>query len=74
MPANPDRASQGGDVEGMKPIDLYNGQGEAIKVSAASFDPGYDIDATLSDAGIRISKADVVRGFCTYGKAVGENE
>lgn len=70
MPDNPNRAAQGGDVEGMKPIDVS--QGEAIKVASASFDPGYPIDSTLSDAGITVSKADLVKGFCTYGKVVGE--
>lgn len=70
MPNNPERAMRGGDVSGETAIDVS--QGEAIKVAKASFDPGYDLMETLSDADTKVSKADLVRGFCTYGKAVGE--
>lgn len=70
MPINPNRASQGGDVEGETPIDVS--QGEAIKVAKASYDPGYSLDATLSDANTVIGKADLVTGYCSYGKSIGE--
>ena len=70
MPRNPNRASQGGDVEGEKAIDVS--QGASIRVALASFEPGYSIDTSLSDAGAVVSKADLVQGFCTYGRAVGE--
>lgn len=72
MPSNPSRSSQGGDVEGETSIDVT--MGEAIKVAKASFDPGYSIDKTLSDAGTVTNKADLVRGYCDYGKTVGEND
>lgn len=75
MPKNPDREAQGGDVEGTKKIDVT--QGEALSVAAASYDPGYPeeyIKNTLSDAGTKIDKSDLMRGYCTYGKAVGEGE
>jgi hypothetical protein len=63
---------QGGDVEGERPIDMFGAQGEAVRVADASFDPGYSLDTTLSDAGVVVSKADLLRGFCTYGKVIGE--
>lgn len=60
---------QGGDVEGTKKIDVS--QGEALAVAKASFEPGYDcINETLK-AGY-VSNADLVRGFCNYGIASGE--
>ena len=71
MPKNPSRSSQGGDVEGEVPIDVS--QGMAIDVMKASFDPGYDLTTTLSDGGTIISKADLIEGFCSYGKAIGEH-
>lgn len=65
---------QGGDVDGDRPIDMFGGQGAPIRVADASYDPGYPLDTTLSDAGVRVSKADLLRGFCSYGKAIGEDE
>lgn len=70
MPINPNRSNQGGDVEGETPIDVT--MGEAIKVAKASFDPGYPLDSTLSGAGVVTNKADLVRGYCGYGKTIGE--
>ncbi len=72
MPINPNRKSQGGDVEGQAPTDSQWSVGNPISVSKASFDPGYPLDATLSDADIKVSKADLVQGYCTYGKVIGE--
>lgn len=72
MPHNPNRASQGGDVEGQVPTD--DSQGKPIQIARASIDPGYSIDTTLSDGGTEINKADLTRGYCTYGKAIGESE
>ena len=62
---NPNRDNQGGDVTGEKPIDVT--QGEAVKVANASFDPGYPLGKSLEDQ----SKADLVKGYCSYGKSVG---
>lgn len=73
MPINPNRSAQGGDVEGTAPIDVS--QGKPIMVSKASFDPGYPdgaLSATLSDADVVVSKADLITGYCSYGKAIGE--
>lgn len=70
MPSNPERKSRGGDVDGSKRIDVT--MGEAIEVAAASFDPGYDLSTTLSDAETKVAKADLIQGYCTYGKVVGE--
>jgi len=70
MPKNPERESRGGDVSGDEAIDVT--MGEAVKVASASFDPGYPLANTLSDAGTKISLADLKQGFCGYGKAVGE--
>lgn len=65
---------QGGNVPGERPIDMRGGQGAPVRVANASYDPGYSLDATLSDAGTDFSKADVLRGYCTYGRPVGEDE
>lgn len=76
MPINPSRSSQGGDVEGT--ANIFVTQGVAIPVSKASFDPGYTMDNalenTLSDADCVVSKADLITGYCTYGKVIGERE
>lgn len=58
---------QGGDVEGLTKTDST--WSNPLAVRSASFDPGYDLDNTLRDNG---TKADLVRGYCTYGKAVGK--
>lgn len=71
MPTNPNRMTQGGDVEGTTPTDVT--MGKPIEVSKASFDPGYPIDNTLSDAGTKINRADLTQGYCSYGKSVGES-
>lgn len=73
MPKNPGRASQGGDVEGMEEIDQDGAlPGQSLDVARASFDPGYSLDETLQ-AGY-VSKADMKRGFCSYGQGVGESK
>lgn len=72
MPKNPNRAAQGGDVEGVTTNDQVFGLGEPTKVAKASYDPGYSLSTTLSDAGIVISPADIKQGYCTYGKPIGE--
>lgn len=66
MPNNPSREAQGGDVSGTKPIDVT--MGEAIKVAAASFDPGYNMGKTLE----YYTMADLTRGYCDMGEAIGE--
>lgn len=70
MPKNPERSSRGGDVDGEVAIDTT--MGAAVRVARASFDPGYPLDNTLSDADTDYSKADLIRGYCGYGKAIGE--
>jgi hypothetical protein len=70
MPRNPSRRWQGGDVEGTTRIDVT--RGEALPVARASFDPGYSLETTLSDADTDVSHADLVQGYCTYGKVIGE--
>jgi len=65
---------QGGDVEGERPIDMRGGQGMACRVADASYDPGYPLDTTLSDGGVDVSKADLLRGYCTYGRVIGERD
>lgn len=60
---------QGGDVMGTKKIDVS--QGRALDVAAASFDPGYKLDTTFA-AGY-IDPACLVRGYCNYGVAVGQD-
>lgn len=72
MPKNPNRAAQGGDVEGSTINDKGYGLGEPITVAKASYDPGYSLETTLSDAGIKVSMADLKLGRCTYGAAIGE--
>ena len=63
---------RGGDVSGTTKIEVS--QGEAIPVASASFDPGYDLEDTYEggDERNRFSKADLIRGYCTYGRLVGE--
>lgn len=58
-----------GDVEGETPIDVS--MGAALKVAKSSFDPGYDLDSTLA-AGY-VKKADLVTGYCDYGKVIGNS-
>lgn len=66
MPANPQHSSRGGDVPGETPIDVTHG--EAIKVAKASFDPGYELGNSLGHA----NKHDLIMGYCSYGKELGE--
>lgn len=68
MPSNPTRSSQGGDVEGETPIDVT--MGDALKVSKACYDPGYDIGTSMPDT----SKADLKGGYCSYGRSIGEGK
>jgi hypothetical protein len=68
MPDNPSRKTQGGDVEGTKRTDVV--YGEPVTVAAASYDPGYDLGASLGFE----SKADLLQGFCSYGRELGEPE
>lgn len=70
MPTNPSREARGGDVEGTVKTDVT--MGSPIDVSKASFDPGYPIDSSLSDANTNFNKADLMQGFCSYGKPIGE--
>lgn len=74
MPNNPNRMAQGGDVEGDTKNDQDRGLGMPITVASASYNPGYSLDTTLSDAGIKVSPADLKLGYCTYGKVVGDPE
>lgn len=74
MPKNPNRAAQGGDVEGDTINDKGYGLGESITVAKASYDPGYPLETTLSDAGVKVSIADLKLGRCMYGKVVGDSD
>lgn len=71
MPKNPTRDAQGGDVEGTKKTVVT--QGEPIDVAAASFDPGYSLETTLNNGSVNIDKANLMRGYCTYGNVIGES-
>ena len=44
--------------------------GEAIAVSADSFDPGYDISKTLGQGYAK--ESDMIKGYIESGKATGE--
>lgn len=72
MPKNPERASRGGDVPGTTRTDVDGAVGSPIDVATASFEPGYDeaLEETL-EAGY-ISKADLKRGYGSYGVVIGE--
>jgi len=65
---------QGGDVQGTTRIDVT--MGEAIPVASASFDPGYSLETTYEggDKRNRFTKADLVQGYCTYGRLSGETD
>lgn len=65
---NSGRDSRGGDVPGTSRTDPDGGLGGSMEVAAASFDPGYDLDESLDYASV----ADLKRGYCTYGKGIGE--
>ena len=65
---------QGGDVPGFTKNDQERGLGEPTTVAKASYDPGYSLETTLTDAGTDISVADLKQGYCGYGKATGEPE
>lgn len=64
---------QGGQVMGERPIDMRHATGEPVKVANASYEPGYSLTETLSDADTNFKMADVLRGFVLYGKPVGED-
>lgn len=61
---------QGGDVEGMTRIDVT--QGEAIEVASASFDPGYIDGIPFGDPRNGVKKANLVQGYFSYGRMIGE--
>jgi hypothetical protein len=71
MPKNSNRA-QGGDVSGETKNDQERGLGEPITVAKASYDPGYSLETTLTDAGTDFAVSDLKQGYCGYGKATGE--
>lgn len=72
MPHNPERSERGGDVEGVTKTDVDHAVGSPVEIAKASFDPGYSLDTTLSDAGTVVNKADMLQGYCSYGKTIGE--
>jgi len=73
MPKNLSRAAQGGDVSGTEAI-AQDGAlpGQSLDVSAASYDPGYSIDETLKPG--YVTKADMKRGYSSYGVGVGDGK
>lgn len=60
------------DVSGTTKIAVT--QGEAIPVDNKSFDPGYSLESTFEagDSRNTFTKADLVRGYCSYGRMIGE--
>ena len=68
MPINPSRKAQGGDVEGTTMTDSQWSIGSGVDVSKASFDPGYDTSLSRPDT----TKADLLQGYCSYGRSIGE--
>ena len=67
MPANPERASRGGDVPGTTRTDVEGAVGSPITVAEASYDPGYPLGDSLEYE----TMADLKQGFVSYGVAVG---
>lgn len=67
MPANPERATRGGDVSGTTKTDGLWGVGAPIDVASASYEPGYDRFLGYASA------ADVKAGYCSYGVSIGED-
>lgn len=51
------------------PYDVSNG--EAVPVSKVIIEPGYSLETTLK-AG-NVTKADLIQGYCSYGKSTGES-
>jgi hypothetical protein len=66
MPANPERASRGGDVSGTTKTDAQWSIGGPIEVASASYEPGYETFLGYS------SPADLKQGYCSYGISIGE--
>ncbi len=62
------------DVSGTTKIAVT--MGEAIPVANASFDPGYSLETTYEGGDPRntFTKADLVRGYCSYGRMIGERD
>lgn len=62
---------QGGDVKGVTRIDVS--QGRALEVATASFEAGYPLEESFEggDSRNRVSKADLVQGFVSFGRLVG---
>lgn len=71
MPKNPERATRGGDVSGTTRTDVDGAVGSPITVADASYDPGYECLEETLEAGY-VSKADLKRGFGSYGVVIGE--
>jgi len=67
MVENPNRG-RGGDVSGTTMTDNRDGVGSGLEVAKASFDPGYEYGAALGYA----SEEDLLKGYCSGGKSVGE--
>ena len=67
MPANPERASRGGDMPGTTKIDAQWSVGSPIEVATASYEPGYE--PFLGYA----TMAEVKQGYQSYGVGVGES-
>lgn len=69
MICNPCRAAQGGDVEGTIKTDVEGSVSSPLTIARASVEPGYELGASLEYG----SQADLLRGYCTYGKSIGES-
>ena len=66
--SHPNVDTLGGDVPGFTKTDVV--MGSPIEVAKCSYEPNYDIGTTLAAGDV--SKADLMRGFCDHGKAIGE--
>lgn len=67
MVQNPNRG-RGGDVSGTVTTDSKDSVGSGVPVAKASFDPGYDFGEALGYS----SEDDLLKGFCSEGKSIGE--
>lgn len=59
---------RGGDVSGTTKIDTTRSVSSALEVASKCFEPGYSTEKAMPDT----SKADLKRGYCDYGKSIGE--
>ena len=56
--------------DGKTTTDTHNAVGSPIQVSEQSYDPGYSLEDSWGDdeGGAELSRAELKRGFTSYGK------